>query len=174
MSLSARTFLGRGGCEINSTPSVDSHHLCYVTDEICISARDSKVIPLLCEILSNPQPNPTRSWFRNDELIYSALSGTSVSPTDYYMKYPILSLGVLEPSILSATSDGTIYFNYEVKNITNSDELFPNTTIEEAQRMVLEHLVGNWTCTVSNTFGSVISITYNIIHQCSKCFNQLC
>lgn len=127
-----------------------------------------KEIPLWCEILNNPQPNPTRSWFKDDELIYSVLSGTSVSPTHYYMKYPILSLGVLEPPVFSPTSDGTIYFNHEVKNITNPDELSPNTTIEQAQRMVLEHLVGNWTCKVSNTFGSPISVTYIIIDQCSK------
>ena len=164
--LSAVTLLR--GCEVNSTPSVDFHHLCYVTDEICISARDSKVIPLQCEILNTPQPNPTRSWFKNDELIYSVSSGVSVSLTDYYMNYPILNLGVLEPPVLTATSDGTIYFNYEVKNITNPDELTPNTTIEQAQQIVLEHLIGSWTCNVSNTFGSAISITYVIIDQCSK------
>ena len=126
------------------------------------------MIPLECEIHNNPQPNPTRSWFKDGELVYSVLSGTSVSPTAYYMKYPILEFGVLEPPVFSAISDGTIYFNYEVKTIAFPDELSPNTTIEQARQMVLEHLVGNWTCKVNNTFGSAISITYIIIDQCSK------
>ena len=138
-------------------------------DEYCI-LRDnngSRLITLECGLLNVPQPQPRRSWFKDGELVYIALSGNTIDTTDFFMEFSILMTGVLDPSAFTATSDGTIFLDYQVENITMPQLLPPNVTIEQARQKVFDLFLGNWTCTISNTLGSATPVTY-IIRDCGK------
>ena len=135
----------------------------------CVSRNaDNKIVNLECEILGNPQPNPLRSWFKDGELVYSAINGFSPNPSDFFMNNPILVPGVLDPITLSALSDGTIVYNYEVRNITSPQQLPPGTTEAQIEQQVFDLLLGNWTCIVNNTLGST-TITY-LITDCGEIY----
>ena len=117
--------------------------------------------------MNDPQPSPRRTWFKDGEQVYSAISGFTPDPSEFVMMNPILMPGVLDPITFSTLSDGSIAYNYEVENITSPQLLPPGTTtIDEAKQQVFELLLGNWTCMVSNTLGSA-TITY-VISDCGK------
>ena len=117
--------------------------------------------------MNDPQPSPRRTWFKDGEQVYSAISGFTPDPSEFVMMNPILMPGVLDPITFSTLSDGSIVYNYEVENITSPQLLPPNTTTEEeAEQQVFELLLGNWTCMVNNTLGSA-TITY-VITDCGK------
>ena len=140
-----------------------------IAGEFCISRETSgsKLVTLTCGLLNIPQPRAMRSWFKNDELIYTELTESSVDLSDYFMQFPILMTGVLDPTAFTATSDGIIFLNYEVDNITTPALLPPNTTLEQAREEVFDLLLGNWECRVNNTLGSATPVMY-LIRECGE------
>ena len=73
-------------------------------------------------------------------------------------------LGVLDPVVFSAASDGGLFFNTEVNNITVPSLVPDVTTVFEAREQVYDILFGNWTCMISNDLGSS-SIEYIITDE---------
>lgn len=141
-----------------------------IADEFCISRNtsDPKAVTLKCGLLNTPQPQAMRSWFKNDELIYTEFTDSAVDLSEYFILFPILITGILDPPPLTATSDGTIFLNYEVNNITTPALLPMNTTLEQAREEVFDLLLGKWECTVNNTLGSATPVTY-LIRECGEC-----
>ena len=127
------------------------------------------MIQLDCKIQADPPiplPTPSRSWFKDGELVYTAPLETVPDVDEYTMANPVLITGVLTPGVFSATADGTIFYNTEVENITFAMPLPPGTTVEQARVMVFDGLLGNWTCVGNNTLGS--SSVTNIIRECGE------
>ena len=125
-----------------------------------------RTVLMECEILNDPQPTPRRTWFKDGKNVYSDLTGSFPDLTEYFIENSILVTGVLDPITITAPRDGTIYYNYEVMNITFPALLPPDTTIAQAEQQVFQHLLGNWSCTVDNTLGSA-TVTYKI-RECGK------
>lgn len=82
--------------------------------------------------------------------------------TTFITEHPILTLGLLDPVVLTSNSSGTIYYNTRVHNVTRL-ELLPLsiTTAAQVEQLVYDLLLGNWTCVVENDMGCD-SITYTI------------
>ena len=111
----------------------------------------------MCRINSNgatPFPIPQRSWYKDGELVYTANDGTLPDASEYFMKYPILMLGVLEPQSLHLFANGDLAYITDVNNITNNNLIPDIADKEAARRYVFNHLLGNWTCFVSNNLGN--------------------
>ena len=128
----------------------------------------------LCAINSNgapPFPIPQRSWYKDGELVYTANDGTLPDASEYIMKYPIFMPGVLEPQALFLYDDGTIFYSIPIYFIINYNDLIPDlipdiADKEAVRRYLFNHLLGNWTCFVSNNLGND-SVSY-IITDCGK------
>ena len=125
----------------------------------------STVIELECMILKG-QPSPLRSWFKDGELVYSAISGLDFDASDFLSDNPLLIPGVLDPTPFTALKDGIIFYNYDIMNISVPSMLPPGTTLEQATQEVFDLLIGNWTCLVNNTLGLAM-VTYTI-RECGK------
>ena len=146
---------------------------CYcIAGNFCIQRSVNEMVLLGCEIPNEatnpplPFPTPSRSWFKDGELVYIADLETVPDVDEYTMANPVLITGVLTPDVFSATADGTIFYNTEVENITFAMPLPPGTTVEQARVMVFDGLLGNWTCVGNNTLGS--SSVTNIIRECGE------
>ena len=127
----------------------------------------SKIVTLECGLLNIPQPQAMRTWFKDGGLIYTELTDSAVDLSDYFTQFPILMTGILDPAAFTATSDGTIFLDYTVDNITLPELLPQGTTFEQAREEVFDLLLGNWMCTVNNTLGSTTPVTY-IIRECGE------
>ena len=142
-----------------------SFSLYYALENKAVNRSDRELFTLGCDIYDGPPtalPLPRRLWYKDGELVYSAsLLGDSVDLTSFIIAHPILALGVLYPTVLIASEDGTIFYHAYVDNITHPTLLPPGiTTIEQAEQQVLELLLGNWTCVVENSLGRK-SVTYS-------------
>lgn len=129
-------------------------------------------LQLGCDVINDPLnpplplPTPTRSWFKDGELIYSALLDDPPDASKFLMNNTIFVLGVLDPATLTLPSDGKIYYNTQVVNITSPSLIAHITTIDQAREEVFDFVLGNWTCVVSNNLGTVS--LQHIISECGK------
>lgn len=127
-------------------------------------------IVLNCTVPVRGQPRsiPTRMWLRNDDLVYSSPVGEDLeADLGFFSDYPILVVGIFDPNVLTALTDGRLFYADDVMNITMPDLLPPDiNTIEEARPELFDLSLGNWTCVVDSSLG-IDSVTY-IIRECSK------
>ena len=149
------------------------HCHCFVgNSSFCVARNTSQSLNLECDVhndpanLPNPQPTPTRSWYKDGTLVYTAQLGVMPDATEFFMNNTILQLGVLEPKIMLLTTDGQISYNINVDNITVPALLPQGTTINHAREQVFNLLLGIWTCVVSNRFGTTF-VNYTI-SECGK------
>lgn len=113
-----------------------------------------------------PQPTPTRSWFKDGKLVYTAQIGVMPNVTEFLANNTILQPGALEPAVIRLPADGRILYNTDVVNITGSALLPEGIMIDQAREQVFDLLLGIWTCVVSNSFGTT-SVNYKI-SECGK------
>ena len=123
---------------------------------------------LECDYVEEPYPlpSPQRSWYKDDELVYSALVGNSPNASEFFAANPLLAMGVLNPPPIHILSDGSILLSNQVENITLPSLLPPGTTLEQVKEQLYALLLGNWMCKLNNTLGNA-SHTY-MIRECSK------
>lgn len=142
----------------------------FLAENFCWERDDMRPIVLNCSIAEGAQPRsiPTRMWLRNGILAYSSQVGESLDPNpDFFIDYPILMMGIFQPNVLTATSDGKLFYVDDLSNITMPDLLPPGiTTLEEAQPQLFNLSLGNWTCVANSTLGTD-SVTYEI-RECGK------
>lgn len=144
----------------------------FVAASFCLSRNSDKVATALIDcdfsILPHPKPYPQRTWYKDDELVYSTLSDSDPNDTEFLAANPLLAMGivVLDPSPFhqQLIVDGSILLHNRIENVTS---LPPGVaTLKEAREKLFTLLLGNWTCKVNNTLGST-SRTY-IIKECGK------
>ena len=112
--------------------------------------------------LPQPNPLPTRSWFKDGQLISSAQyrSHADIELT-YLMENSILLTGVFNIPTFQVLPNGTITMYTGFTNITSPElgMLEPETTLEQARELLFDIFLGNWTCHVNNSLGS-FSVEY--------------
>ena len=133
----------------------DKRYHC-VSVKTCLSRDDKDFTALDCDFIPRPSPrsNLQRSWFKDGELVYLAPVGAVPDASDFLAANPLLAHGVFHPFTFFPFSNGTILLNIEIDNITSSF-------------LLVEQLVGNWTCVLNNTFGSA-SRTYIVTKECGE------
>ena len=127
-----------------------------------------------CEVLNDAQipplpiPTPTRTWFRNNDQIYSTTLGNPPADDamEFLMNNTILMLGVVDPQAFTLVVDGSITFQTNVDNITLPNVIPDIESNEEAAEMLFQLLLGTWTCTASNNLGTA-TIMYTI-RECGE------
>ena len=131
---------------------------------------------LSCDVdyskLPHPIPLPTRSWFKDSQLVSSTLYGVAAEIDEsFLMENPILNLGVFDFLPLQILSDGDITLFNGFSNITSRElgMLSPSTTLEQAREKLFDIFLGNWTCIVNNSLGSS-SVEY-ILRENGECMH---
>ena len=114
---------------------------------------------LECEVdisVPRPVPIPRLSWFKDGELISSAVFGlTPQLNVSFLMANPHLMPGVFDIIPLQILIDGTVLLTTQFTNISLPDlGNLADTTLEQARELVVDSFLGNWTCFVSNSIGS--------------------
>ena len=138
----------------------------------CVARNVDRVLNLMCDVRNDPSnppiplPTPTRSWFKDGNLIYSAQLSAFLDASGFLMNNTILALGVLTPMILTLQQDGQIWYNTRVDNITQPGMIPEVTTIDQARELVFDLSLGMWTCAVNNMFGTA-AVEY-LIRECGK------
>lgn len=113
-----------------------------------------------------PIPNPQRTWMRNNNVVYTAELGAAPDASEFFMNNTILTPGTLDPQPFTVLSGGQIFFNYQVDNISAPGMIPDVMSIEAAERILFNLLLGTWTCSASNELGSD-SVTYTI-RECGE------
>ena len=151
---------------------LDYCHCFVANSSFCVARKTNRMLNLECDVHNDPasspipQPTPTRSWYKDGNLVYTAEIGVMPDVTELFMNNTILQPGVLEPQIISLTTDGQILYNIHVDNISQPMLLLGGTTINKAREQVFDFLLGIWTCVVSNSFGTTF-VNY-MISECGK------
>lgn len=112
--------------------------------------------------LPRPNPLPTRTWFKDGQLISSSLYGSHADiEWTFLVENPILMIGVFNIPTFQVLTNGVITMYTGFNNITSPDlgMLAPETTLEQARELLFDIFLGNWTCHVNNSLGS-FSVEY--------------
>ena len=125
------------------------------------------VLILDCDVINDvprPVPSPSLSWFKDDQLVSSVqLSDDPMIEESFLAQNPILMPGVFDVPPFQILGGHVIYLSTAFTNITNPmvGGLAPDITFMQARRLVLNTLLGNWTCLVNNSLGNA-SVEYII------------
>ena len=137
---------------------------------IQLSRTDLLTLKLNCDVSyatpPRPFPLPTRSWFRNGELVYTVDIGAEIDNNNFTRKHLILLPNLVEPTVFVTKTNGIIQFNTEVSEI--KIPIFGLTSTEVARDQLYDVIFGNWTCVVRNDLGSS-SIEYIVTEKCGEC-----
>ena len=113
-------------------------------------------------------PSPSFSWFKDGQPFHNIFNDPIIEES-FLAQKPILMPGVFDVPPLSIILIGyEIHLSTRFTNIANPmlGGLVPDTTLPEARQLVLDTLLGNWTCFVNNSLGSA-SVEY-IIRELGK------
>ena len=118
--------------------------------------------------LPDPVPLPTRSWFKDGQLVSTTRDGedADISTSSLAAQNPILMTSF---SFIFISRDGSLILNNGINNISNPmlGNLLPNATVEQAMELLIDIFLGNWTCLVNNSLGS--SLVEYILRRTGKC-----
>lgn len=139
--------------------------------DFCLSIdSESRFLELLCDLMvedASTYPPPTRTWYKDGVLLYSAVDGESTAiENEFYLAGNnfLLRPGVVEPSPLTAFPDGSLILNWGAVNFTGVP---PNgATIESYRRNVFRTLLGGWECKLNNSLGGGEAET--ILNDCGE------
>ena len=124
-----------------------------------VHVRNDMGVFLTCDVADLPQPIPlpTRVWLKDGQIV-SSMQYHAFAEIDelFLMENPILTIGVFDIPAFQVLPDGTTILFAGFGNITSTElgMIAPDTTLDEARKMLLNIFLGNWTCLVNNSLGS--------------------
>ena len=146
--------------------------------DFCIPRGDRRTYTISCDVNSDSTstqsiafPTPDRAWLMEGDLLYQANVGEIPNireSIDFFSSSPnrlLLFPDVVLPNVLQTTVYGGLVFNLITDNITLSPSMLPpGVTRDNFRDAVLDAVLGEWTCTVNNTFG--VDSATSIITEC--------
>ena len=128
-------------------------------------------------------PTPYRTWQLNNHTLYSAfqyeepsLREVLESDISFFIKDAnriLLHPDSIVPSALQIIHGGGLYFSLQAENLTLPEAMLPpSINVGNFKEILLETIVGEWSCSVNNSLGEDVAVT--IIRICGKLFNIVC
>ena len=126
----------------------------------------NQTFSFVCNLNDNPPiavPPPTYEWKFNDRVIFrsntSAVNLTSPEYLAFLEANPLFGSGIVNPVMFLPQTREIIILDTEVFNITMPVMGLTPPLSSEEREMVRRALIGSYTCTASNVYGSDTATT---------------